>query len=61
VFFLSEGTLEVFIAGRTTTIGPGSAAFVASNEEHGVRNVGKTPARYFVVEMGTRRPAPAAK
>ena len=27
-------------------------AYAASNEEHGQRNVGTTPARYFVVTLG---------
>jgi hypothetical protein len=27
-------------------------AFVRSNDEHGVKNVGTTPANYFVVEIG---------
>jgi mannose-6-phosphate isomerase-like protein (cupin superfamily) len=53
LFLLSSGTIEVTIAGKTTTIGPGSAAFVHSGEEHGVRNTGKEPAQYFVVAIGT--------
>ena len=52
MFMLREGTLEVTIAGRATRMGPGSVGFVASNVEHGVRNVGTTPAEYFVVELG---------
>ena len=47
-----EGTLEVTISGRATTIGPGSVAYVASGEEHGWRNVGDTHAHYFVIALG---------
>jgi quercetin dioxygenase-like cupin family protein len=47
-----EGELEVTIAGRTTRIGAGSAAFIASNEMHGWRNPGGAPARYFVFALG---------
>ncbi len=47
-----EGELEVTIAGRATRIGPGSVAFVASNDLHGWRNAGAAPARYFVFALG---------
>jgi mannose-6-phosphate isomerase-like protein (cupin superfamily) len=35
MFLVREGALEVTIAGRTSRLGPGSVAFVASNDEHG--------------------------
>lgn len=44
---IREGTLEMTIAGRSTTLGPGSVAYVASNEEHGLRNAGTVRARYL--------------
>jgi quercetin dioxygenase-like cupin family protein len=47
-----EGTLEVTISGKASTLGPGSVAYVASNEEHGWRNAGKTQAHYFVLALG---------
>ena len=50
---MSKGSLEVTIAGKTSTIGPGSAAYVHSGEEHGVRNNGTVEAQYFVVATGT--------
>lgn len=53
MFMLREGTLEVTIAGKSSQVGPGGVVFVASNEEHGVRNVGKTAAQYFVLELGS--------
>jgi len=53
LFLLSRGTIEITIAGKSSTIGPGSAAFVHSGEEHGVRNIGQEPAQYFVVAIGT--------
>jgi len=42
------------VAGKSTRLGPGSAFFVASNEEHGIRNIGLTPAQYFVIELGQK-------
>jgi quercetin dioxygenase-like cupin family protein len=47
-----EGTLEVTISGKAVTLGPGSVAYVASNEEHGWRNVGTSQASYFVLTLG---------
>ena len=49
---IHEGTLEVTISGHSVKLGPGSTAYVASNEEHGWRNVGTTRALYFVLALG---------
>jgi mannose-6-phosphate isomerase-like protein (cupin superfamily) len=53
MFLMSKGSLEVTIAGRTTSIDPVSAAYVHSGVEHGVRNPGAVDAQYFVVAAGT--------
>jgi quercetin dioxygenase-like cupin family protein len=52
LFLIMRGQLEVTIAGNTTTIGPGSAAFVHSGELHSAKNTGPQPAQYFVVAVG---------
>jgi mannose-6-phosphate isomerase-like protein (cupin superfamily) len=52
MFLVREGLLEVTIAGRASRLGPGSVAFVSSNEEHGIRNVGTARAQYFVLALG---------
>jgi mannose-6-phosphate isomerase-like protein (cupin superfamily) len=52
MFLVRQGTLEATISGESTQLGPGSAAFVGSNDEHGIRNSGTTPAEYFVVAFG---------
>lgn len=52
MIMIREGTLEVTISGRSTTLGAGSVAYVASNEEHGWRNVGAGRAQYFVLALG---------
>lgn len=52
MIMIREGTLEVTILDKITKLGPGSVAFVASGEEHGWRNVGNTPAHYFVLALG---------
>jgi quercetin dioxygenase-like cupin family protein len=50
--FIHQGTLDVTIVGKTVKLGPGSVAYVASNEEHGWKNVGTLPALYLVLELG---------
>lgn len=54
LFLISTGTLEVTISGKSTRLGPGSAFFVASNEEHSIHNVGSGPAQYFGITLGQR-------
>ena len=46
-----EGLVEVTIKGESSRLGPGSVAYVASNEEHGWRNVGETRARYTILTL----------
>jgi len=53
LFLLMKGNVAVTIEGKTTLIGPGSAAFIHSNELHGVHNPGPEKAQYFVVATGT--------
>jgi quercetin dioxygenase-like cupin family protein len=52
MFLVHEGTVELTVNGRATRLGTGSVGFVASNDEHGIQNVGTTPAQYFVVAFG---------
>jgi len=52
MFLVREGSLEVTIAGKSSRLDPGSVAYVASNQEHGIRNAGTTAAQYFVLAFG---------
>jgi len=52
MWLIREGTVELTINGKSHQLGPGSAGFVHSNDEHGIKNVGTTPATYFVVAVG---------
>jgi quercetin dioxygenase-like cupin family protein len=47
-----EGELLVTILEKSEKIGPGGMALVHSNEEHGWKNVGTEPARYYVLALG---------
>ena len=50
---IDHGTVEALSAGTWHRIGPGSIVFNASNAPHALRNIGKTPARYHVVNWST--------
>jgi mannose-6-phosphate isomerase-like protein (cupin superfamily) len=52
MWLIREGTVQLTINGTSHVMGPGSVGFVHSNDEHGIKNVGTTPATYFVVAMG---------
>jgi quercetin dioxygenase-like cupin family protein len=63
LLIIKEGTLEAMQSGKTRRLGPGAVIFQASNQLHGVRNVGDTPATYYVVRwtspgMMKARPTP---
>ena len=51
----ARGTLEVTQEGVVRRAGPGSLIFQASNEMHGLRNVGADTASYVVVRAMPRR------
>ncbi len=55
MLLVREGLLEITIGGKATQLGPGSVAFLASNQEHGWRNVGTTTAKYFVLALGDEK------
>ena len=52
LWLVREGTVELTVNGRGQTVGPGGVGFAASNQEHGIKNVGKDRAQYFVVAIG---------
>jgi XRE family transcriptional regulator, regulator of sulfur utilization len=60
MLIIRQGTLEALINGEWKRVGPGSVIFFASNQLHGVRNVGDDPAIYHVVNWKTAATPEAA-
>jgi len=52
LLFIRQGKLEFLNDGKPEPVGPGAVVFTASNVLHGLKNVGDTPATYFVVAIG---------
>jgi quercetin dioxygenase-like cupin family protein len=60
IVIVKDGTLEVTINGKSQRVGEGSMFLFASNDLHGMKNVGSGRATYYVIRVVT--PAtPAAK
>ena len=55
---IKDGTLEATITGVASRAGPGSLFFFASNDLHGLRNPGTTPATYYVIRIFPRDLSP---
>ncbi len=50
--FIREGTVEYYHDDKTERVGPGGVIFNASNQMHGMKNVGTVDAQYFVIAVG---------
>jgi quercetin dioxygenase-like cupin family protein len=53
LIIIREGTVETLSNGEWKKLGPGSVIFNASNQLHGIRNAGTTPAAYHVVNWSS--------
>jgi quercetin dioxygenase-like cupin family protein len=51
LLFIRRGDLVYLNDGKPEPIGPGGVVFTASNVLHGLKNVGATPAMYFVIAI----------
>ena len=53
LMLIREGTVEFIMGEKSEQVGPGGVCYAASNTMHGLKNVGTTPANYFVIAIGT--------
>lgn len=53
LIIIKEGTVEVMVGGITKRVGPGSVILQASNQMHGMLNVGTVPAVYHVIRWNS--------
>ncbi len=53
MIIVRQGTVEAMVDGEWKRVGPGSVIFFASNQLHGLRNVGAEPAIYHVINWKT--------
>lgn len=51
ILMLKSGQLDCIMNGETIHLTPGSVVYVASNDLHGWKNPGTTPAQYFVISL----------
>jgi XRE family transcriptional regulator, regulator of sulfur utilization len=53
MIIVRQGTVEALVNGEWKRVGPGSVIFFASNQLHGLRNVGAEQAVYHVINFKT--------
>ncbi len=56
---IRTGRLEVTSEGQHGIVDPGGVVFTASGVLHSLKNIGTTPANYFVVAIGEQKSLPA--
>lgn len=52
MWLVREGTIQLTVNGKNFRLEEGSVGFAASNEEHGITNVGEKAATYFLIAIG---------
>jgi quercetin dioxygenase-like cupin family protein len=50
---VKEGTLQAHVNGKEIVVGAGGVLFYASMQPHGVKNIGDTPATYYVINWAS--------
>jgi mannose-6-phosphate isomerase-like protein (cupin superfamily) len=61
VLILKEGTAEAYVNGVWTPMTTGSMVLMGSMVPHAIRNAGKTPCTYYVINWKTKTEGTASK
>ena len=61
VLILREGTAEAYVNGVWTPMTTGSMVLMGSMVPHAIRNAGKTPCTYYVINWKTKQEGTASK
>jgi quercetin dioxygenase-like cupin family protein len=61
MIIIQQGILETLSNGQWKRVGPGSVIFNGSNQLHGLKNAGSTPAVYHVINWKSAATPEAAK
>ncbi len=61
IVIVKDGAIEVTVNGQTQQAGAGSMFFFASNDLHGMKNIGTARATYFVIRITTAATPAAVK
>lgn len=61
LIIIQQGTVETLSNGQWKRVGPGSVIFNGSNQLHGLKNVGSTPAVYHVINWKSAATPQASK
>lgn len=56
IIIVTEGEIEVTIEDEKKVLGPNSMALILPGDGHGFRNVGKTPATYYIITYRSKAP-----
>jgi quercetin dioxygenase-like cupin family protein len=54
LIIIKEGTVEALVHGEWKKLGVGAVIFQASNELHGIKNIGSGPATYHVINWKSK-------
>ncbi|GAA2716796.1 MULTISPECIES: cupin domain-containing protein [Streptomyces] len=57
LYFVLTGAGELTLDGRSRPVAPGTAVLTATGSRHGLRNAGRTPLSWLVVEVPAPRPS----
>jgi (S)-ureidoglycine aminohydrolase len=56
MILIKEGKLQVTLGNESKILGPGSVVLIMPGDEHGLYNVGDTPATYYIIQFKSRKP-----